>query len=534
MKYGLIWGIYNDITADSMNSMLSLYKLCDGLVIGLFSDEIVGRFCIEDKVLPFVKRKEFIEHLDFVVDVICIDRDNFSVETFCGLICKKYDVTMSGLIIGIPQHYGQVYEQEKEWCMKNSVCFYEFDVNKQLCTDCIETALGNDFIQYNIVLFGTGEYFNKYMNKFGDKYPPLYAVDNNSDVWGTDKKGVQIKNPLCLSSETSDNLLVIICAKNSSSIIEQLLSMRMYDYRIMTADTEQSLYKEWQIILDMENKHLSACHRLLLELLTEFDFVCEKYQLRYFLSCGSAIGAVRHHGFIPWDDDVDVAMYQEDFDILKAHASEIWPEGSDYRLVCPEDLGNGAFLDFLNRLMCVREHVDTNTFDKVKGKADDYVQRTANVDIYILNHASTNPKAQKRNTLILKAIYGLGMGHRAYIDFKTYKHTSMFTRFVIRITSAVGRIMSLKYIINLHEKYARRFDKIDSGLCYESNGYVTEQVFDSDIFGNGKRIEVCGKQFMVASDVDRYLEEHGYHDYMMYPPVNKRKPTHALKSPDLV
>ena len=57
-----------------------------------------------------------------------------------------------------------------------------------------------------------------------------------------------------------------------------------------------------------QEEYLEKAHEVLLKLLLEFDRVCKKYDVQYYLICGSLLGAVRHQDFIPWDDDVDVAM----------------------------------------------------------------------------------------------------------------------------------------------------------------------------------------------------------------------------------
>lgn len=62
-------------------------------------------------------------------------------------------------------------------------------------------------------------------------------------------------------------------------------------------------------------------------LLKSFDAVCAELDLPYFLVCGSALGAVKYEGFIPWDDDIDVAMYRDDYRAFVKHAPGLLEEG---------------------------------------------------------------------------------------------------------------------------------------------------------------------------------------------------------------
>ena len=80
---------------------------------------------------------------------------------------------------------------------------------------------------------------------------------------------------------------------------------------------EEELYTEIETRLKAQLEKDALLRKLQLvelEILVDFDAFCRKHNLRYYVVGGTLIGAVRHKGFIPWDDDIDVSMPREDFD----------------------------------------------------------------------------------------------------------------------------------------------------------------------------------------------------------------------------
>ena len=77
-------------------------------------------------------------------------------------------------------------------------------------------------------------------------------------------------------------------------------------------------------------RQLRACQLKQLSILEEIDRICQKHQIGYWLDGGTLLGAVRHGGFIPWDDDIDIAMRQADLDRFIA--------------IAPSELREGLFL----------------------------------------------------------------------------------------------------------------------------------------------------------------------------------------------
>ena len=95
--------------------------------------------------------------------------------------------------------------------------------------------------------------------------------------------------------------------------IERIIAQGIIDERFLNEEDICEFH------VDSNRKKIWAIE---LDLLLEIDRVCKKYNLRYYLFWGSLLGAIRHHGFVPWDDDTDIVMPRRDYEILIKHSDE--------------------------------------------------------------------------------------------------------------------------------------------------------------------------------------------------------------------
>lgn len=280
-----------------------------------------------------------------------------------------------------------------------------------------------------------------------------------------------------------------------------------------------------------EDEYIQKAHRILKLLLSEFDRVCAKYGLHYYLICGSLLGAVRHGDLIPWDDDVDVAMPRRDFDMLMKHVQEEWGEGKDFFFLNYNQMGNHAFLDYMTRIIYMKEEIPVNVFKKIRGKGRSDVDNHMPLDIYVLDNASDNEFFHKFQTQFIRGLYGLAMGHRAYIAPADYTNRDRRTQRIVKTLSTIGRFIPLSWILGCYE-WVRKWNKNKKCDSYfESNGFIycIPWKFRQCWFGEGTRIKVGNLEVNAPQDWEAFLKMH-YADYTQYPPMEARKPTHSINA----
>ena len=149
---------------------------------------------------------------------------------------------------------------------------------------------------------------------------------------------------------------------------------------------------------------LKEHQEVLFEMLQEFDRVCKKNQIPYTLFAGTALGAVRHKGFIPWDDDLDVAMLRCDYE--------------RFMQVAPSDLSNQYYLQsefsehWPMHFSKLRKN-NTTCLEKYHPK-DKKVHQGIYIDIFPIDNASNNPLMRRMQFACSKVVFAKSFYKRGY------------------------------------------------------------------------------------------------------------------------
>lgn len=110
-----------------------------------------------------------------------------------------------------------------------------------------------------------------------------------------------------------------------------------------------------------EGSPLRRQQLVVLEILKVFDWICNKHKIPYFLYYGTLLGAIRHDGFIPWDDDLDVAVMRKDYKRLM----KILPEELPEHIVLQSNDTDRNYFYFFAKLRDKRSFVDEGNYDRV-------------------------------------------------------------------------------------------------------------------------------------------------------------------------
>lgn len=252
---------------------------------------------------------------------------------------------------------------------------------------------------------------------------------------------------------------------------------------------------------------------LLLDAMVHFDRYCKENNLQYFLFYGSLIGAVRHHGFIPWDDDIDVTMPRKDYERLVRE----YKNDGRYKLVSIHN--NKEYNLPLAKL------IDSDTLLLQSYNRIEPVELGIYIDIFILDGVPFDKNA--RNSFMKKAIHYVKSWGIASLKF--HKAGEPFIKSVARrIMYLPAYLMGESYFLKKADIYARTYDYENSDfvgnvsyMLDDKNWYYKED-FEPML------MEFEGNEFIIPKGYDRILMRY-YGDWKTLPPEHERKSTHQYE-----
>lgn len=251
----------------------------------------------------------------------------------------------------------------------------------------------------------------------------------------------------------------------------------------------------------MRKLSLDEVKQIGLEMLIYFDKMCRENDIKYSITYGTLLGAIRHKGYIPWDDDIDVMMSREEYEkflsiwkdskyklLTLKRGSDFWPLFSritdpSTHLIPPKICNHGVWMAVI-------------PYDKIPDdsvKCQKHMKRIKR-GIRLLELKRTNIKCHNIKTFILKTIQVV------LIPFSPY---------------FIG-----KHIEKIKKKY--RYSQ-----CKHVNSWKDRFIIDADIFNDYIDVDFEGHKVMAIKRTD-YLLRYYYNDYMQLPPENERVPRHSF------
>lgn len=259
-------------------------------------------------------------------------------------------------------------------------------------------------------------------------------------------------------------------------------------------------------MVELDKQMLSRLQKTELEMLIEVDRICRKNKIKYSLDGGTLLGAVRHNGFIPWDDDADVVMLRAEYNkFYKACKTELDTE----RFFLQEYRTDDQYRWGYSKL-----RRNGTTFLR-EGQEHIKCHQGVFIDIFIYDNVPENTVLRRLHLFccycIRKGLYSeVGRKSDSYILRKcVYQIVSLIPRnfwfYIIEYIAGLTNRKSTSLVRHMTYPYQK--------ARYGLPGHCFENYIEKDFEGH---------YFKIFKDYDHYLSEL-YGDYMTLPPVEQRK-----------
>lgn len=271
---------------------------------------------------------------------------------------------------------------------------------------------------------------------------------------------------------------------------------------------------------ELTEEESAGLKKAILAIYVDVADLCDKHDLTYMMSGGTCLGAVRHQGFIPWDDDLDIMMPRQDYDHL-IRLLEEGALGKDYDFTYPnaKSDANTVFLKIFRK----------GTKDVELATVNAPFPKGIYMDVFAIDSVPKSRLGKKIKGFIANAIQYIAMA-RLVVQYPSpllneYMSLDPELRKRYMIKRALGRLTAFAS----HAKWIYWFEKFVSCSKEErewgiptGRKYYNGEIFDESVFVPVKRGVFEGIEVNLPNDTHTYLTNL-YKNYMELPPVEKRE-----------
>ena len=255
--------------------------------------------------------------------------------------------------------------------------------------------------------------------------------------------------------------------------------------------------------------------KTLLENLQEFHNFCEKHDLEYFIIGGTLLGAVRHEGFIPWDDDADVVMPRKDYDrLLELYDQFDYP----FKLKSPKNIKNFRipFAKLTNETIVITE----NTFVPFKNGVW--------LDIFPLDYTFDNESFQNIHFSLIKKIKFLIELKYDLCDKQNFSRKGKILAPYATLFSKIMPRQSLNLLLSLTEMVPHKLLMQRNNYANLYGAWGIKETAPTKIFNSKRLYQFEYIQLWGPEDYHYWLTK-VYGNYMELPPIADRTPSHGTR-----